>query len=447
MTWGERITSCHTTFWEGRLPKRNIFSITKVYPGSIAQAAGIETGQYYYAGEEGFFDNWHDLTLRAEAGEVVSRIFDPPRQQYMLLNTIGFPWGMRLEAPHFKLCDDLRRRLPKSGVVAERIMHAPESLFRELTQAALDGCARRRLSHHLLNAFATVLHGRGLRDEVLEELRVAAATGAIVSGNLATAQALFPQPSRNLLVAQGTGLAGLYNYTAAMIAAKAGRPRAEVAELLHAACNNLPDCQRVREALRDLGEPVPVRPKHAGRTFPFDYRLPVVDPRSALPGPDCPSLTLSEKLAELKPDQVALVILLGGYRSNGFYSRSMQTLGHFYPLISDRLAMVHVITSALAFTQEDRAFTEAWIGGETYAKSRGVPLLVLTDGEDTVANALSISHSPSNYLLGRDGRVLVEGWLEDDGPIWEALAMLEAAQGSASPDAAAFGVEPGGLTD
>ena len=56
MTWGERITSCHTTFWEGRLPKRNIFSITKVYPGSIAQAAGIETGQYYYAGEEGFFD-------------------------------------------------------------------------------------------------------------------------------------------------------------------------------------------------------------------------------------------------------------------------------------------------------------------------------------------------------------------------------------------------------
>src|SRR5262245_15909257 len=174
MTWAERITSCQTTFWEGRLPKRNIFSITKVHPGSIAEAAGIETGQYYYAGEEGFFENWRDLNLRAEAGEVVSRIFDPPRQQYMLLKTIGFPWGMRLEAPHFKLCDDLRRSLPESGVVAERIMHAPEPLFRELAQAALDGCVRRRVSHLLLNAFAAVPSGRGSPDAVLAGLRAAA---------------------------------------------------------------------------------------------------------------------------------------------------------------------------------------------------------------------------------------------------------------------------------
>ena len=447
MTWGDRIISGHTTFWEGRLPNRNIFSITKVHPGSIAEAAGIETGQYYYAGDEGFFDTWHELGVRAEAGEVVSRIFDPPRQQYMRLHTTGFPWGMRLEAPHFKLCDDLRRALPELGMVAERIMHAPEALFRELTQAALDGFGRRPASRLLLKIFAAVRQGRGPREEVLEGLRVAAATGAIVSGDLATAQALFPQPNRNLLVGWGTGLAGLYNYTAAMIAAKAGGPRADVAGLLLAAANNLPDCERIREALRSLGEPVPVRSKHAGRTFPFDYSLPVVDPRLALPGPDCPILTLSEELALLRPDQLALVILLGGYRSNGFYSRSMESLGHFYPLIRDRLPMVHVITSALVFTQEDRAFTEGWMSGEAYAKSRGVPVVVLTDGEDTVANALSIAHSPTNYLLGRNKRVLFEGWLDDDGPIWEALAMLEAARGSASPDAAASGVEPGGLTD
>jgi len=70
---------------------------------------------------------------------------------------------------------------------------------------------------------------------------------------------------------------------------------------------------------------------------------------------------------------------------------------------------------------------------------------VLTDGEDTVANALSISHSPTNYLLGRNGRVLFEGWLDDDGPIWEALAMLEAVP--VSPAGAASRAEPGDFRD
>src|SRR5262245_3696886 len=84
---------------------------------------------------------------------------------------------------------------------------------------------------------------------------------------------------------------------------------------------SLPDCQRIQDALHELGEPVPTRPKQAGHTFPIDYRLPVVDPRVRLPGPDCLSLTLSEVLARLKPHQVSLVVLLGGYRTNGPYSR------------------------------------------------------------------------------------------------------------------------------
>jgi hypothetical protein len=53
-------------------------------------------------------------------------------------------------------------------------------------------------------------------------------------------------------------------------------------------------------------------------------------------------------------------------------------------------------------------------------------LVVLTDGEGTVATALDATHSPTNYILGRDGHILVEGQLEDDGLTWEALAILDA---------------------
>jgi hypothetical protein len=215
------------------------------------------------------------------------------------------------------------------------------------------------------------------------------------------------------------------------MAAKAGKPSKEVVDLLLAAHATLPDCARIQDALLERGEPVPMRTMQAGRTFPVDYRLPVIDPRVGLPGPDCQSLTLSQELARLKLNQVALVILLGDYRSNGFYSRSMQSLGALYPLISDRLTMVHVITEALTLSDGERAFAEQWIGGEAYALTRGVPLVVMTDGERAIGNALHVTHSPTNYLLGRDGKILVEGWLEDDGPIWQAFAIQAAYSRSA----------------
>jgi hypothetical protein len=74
---------------------------------------------------------------------------------------------------------------------------------------------------------------------------------------------------------------------------------------------------------------VPALPKQAGRTFPVDYRLPVVDPRLALPSPGCRSVGLFEELARLRTNQIALVVLLAGYRSNGFYSPVNGDVGPF----------------------------------------------------------------------------------------------------------------------
>ena len=426
MAWDDRIMSLETSFWEGRLPKDNIFSITKVHPGSIAQAAGVEPGQYYDAGaDSGAKDFWRGLAVRGATGEVVSRIFDTARKRCMLLRTMGFPWGMQLETPHFKLCDDLRRALPDPDTTADRIMNAPEPFFRELTAAALRGMAWPHPKRVLLYYQAWLLAGHAQANQVIDEMRVAAATGAIANGDVARAQKLLPQVSRHLLVSLGSSFAGLYMYTAGLIAAQGGKPREEAVNLLHGALECLPDCERIRDALREFGEPVPMLPKRAGRTFPADYRLPVVDPRLALPSPDCRSVGLFEELARLRTNQIALVVLLGGYRSNGFYSRSMEMLGHFYPVIRDRLGTVHVITSALGFSDKDRAFTERWMRGEGYALHRGVPLVVLTDGEDTVSDALGTTKSPSCYLLGCDGSILVESSLDDDGPIWEAFAKLD----------------------
>jgi hypothetical protein len=425
MAWDNRIIGLETSVWEGRLPKDSIFSITMVHPGSIAQAVGIEPGQYYYA--DGFSDaeSLRGLAVRGATGEVVSRIFDTVRGRCMLLRTVGFPWGIRLEVPHFKLCDDLRRGLPNPDTMADRIMNAPEPFFRDLTEAALGGMDRPHLKRAFLYCIGLLLNGHARANEVIDEMRVAAAVGAIAKGDVASAQKLLPEASRYFLVNLGASFAGLYMYAAGLIAAQASKPREEAVNLLLGALQSLPDCERVKDALRKLGEPVPVHHKQAGRPFPVDYCLPVVDPLLALPGPDCRNVGLFEQLARLKTNQIALVVLLRGYRSNGVYSRSMEMLGHLYPVIRDRLGMVHVITSALEFS--DRAFTERWMRGEAYALKCGVPLVVLTDREDVVSEELRATRSPSNYVLGRDGSVLAEGDLDDDGPIWEALAQLSYA--------------------
>ena len=429
--WEDRIIGRHTSVWDGRLPKKSIFSITKIHSGSIAQAAGIEAGQYYYAGKKARAVDWDQLTARAAEGEVVSRIYDTGREQLALVRTKGFPWGMRLEAPHFKLCDDLRRGMPTPGIMAERIMNAPEPLFSELVQAALLGHTRPHPKRILFYLFSWLMVGHARANEVIDAFRVPAAMGAIAKGDVEKARKLLPEPSRNIMVSNGTSLTALYAYTSAMIAARDGKPREDVVGFLRAALDYMPDCERIKAALRQIGEPVSIRPMRTGRAFPLDYRLPVVDPRVGLPGPDCPSLTLSGELARLRPHQIALVVLLGGYRANGPYSRSMENLGHLYPLIRDRLAMVHVITSALTLSEEDRAFTERCMQGETYALRRGVPLVVLTDGEDAVGTALGTMHSPFNYLLAQDGRILGEGQIEDDGLVWESLASLEAGSRAA----------------
>jgi hypothetical protein len=428
MAWDDRIISRETVVWKGHLPKDNIFSITKVHPGSIAHAASIEPGQYYYAGgNRGAKSFWRGLAVRGATGEVVSRIFDTARGRCVLLRTVGFPWGIRLEVPHFKLCDDLRRGLPNPDTIADRIMNAPEPFFRDLTEAALSGMARPHPKRVFLYCLGWLLTGHTRANEVIDEIRVAAATGAIAKGDVASAQKLLPEASRYFLVNLGASFAGLYMYTAGLIAAQAGKPRKEAANLLLGALQSLPDCERVKDALRKLGEPVPEHPKQAGRKFAIDYRLPVVDPLLTLPSPDCRNVGLFEELARLRTNQIALVVLLGGYRSNGFYSRSMEMLGHLYPVIRNRLGVVHVITSALEFSDKDRAFTERWMQGEAYAVTRGVPLVLLTDRENAVCEALRTTHSPSNYVLGCDGSVLVEGDLDDDGPIWEALAKLSDA--------------------
>ena len=53
-----------------------------------------------------------------------------------------------------------------------------------------------------------------------------------------------------------------------------------------------------------------------------------------------------------------------------------------------------------ALSDNDRAFTERWMHGESYALRRGVPLVVLTDGEETVATTLGTMHSPTRWYGG-----------------------------------------------
>ena len=68
-----------------------------------------------------------------------------------------------------------------------------------------------------------------------------------------------------------------------------------------------------------------------------------------------------------------------------------------------------------------------YMEGERYAKSRNVPITVLTDANDVVGTALNVDGSPTMYLIRRDGLILYEGSDSHDGPFWQAFYEMERA--------------------
>lgn len=140
-----------------------------------------------------------------------------------------------------------------------------------------------------------------------------------------------------------------------------------------------------------------------------------LEPRGAS---GAPYIALSEVREQLRNDQRLLVIALGGYRANGFYSRILHRFQELYPVIGELFPQVHVLT---AYEPGNRHNPE-WLSGEMLARQRGSNVTILHDAHGEVQRGLHVERTPHAFILDRAGVVRYDGFMPDEGGFWQGLA-------------------------
>ena len=429
MAWDERLLNGTVGPWHGARPPANSMEVTEIFPGSIAEAAGIRPGMLYLIDErDKAAQEWSAITARGATGRLISRFIDPVAGTMCTIETAGFPWGMRLEQPNHRLVEEVLGSYVNPTRLAAPLLYGSETAFADLANAALARAKRPSFKQLLVKA-ALNLFGRGADLEpVIKFQRAIAAIAAARLGDARTARRLMPPLDVGLLHNYGTAAGASCLLAEAMVAEVERQPQAQILEPLRHAFQLEPTSQRLADMLTRHGEPMVAKGTHTiARPLGIDYNLPVAD---ALEAPirhadlaAGPHVRLSDCLASLRADQLGVVIMLGGYRVNGPYSKVIENLGYLYDLVGSRLPFMHVVSSLEAVTNP--ANVELWKPGETTARSLGLPITVLHDSDNAIQDALSITTSPVVYLLTRESTVLYQGSDADDGPFWQAFERLD----------------------
>ena len=334
MNWNSHFLDRTETPWEGRLPSDECLEVTEVHRGSIAEAANLYPGLLTRFLDGGLpVTDWNDLETRGTIRKIKTPFFDKQRKRCITLETVGFPWGIKLEQPHVQFCRELREGLSDFPEMAERILHANDAAYIDLVRAA-----RYAIDHPPLLKRAIVFGIRSIglfskeikktNDEADHPLLAAAALSALCNNDVASAQHLLPEPSPTITYQHGKAVAAVYLYACALVAQASGLPRETVIEYLLEAIRQSPDSKRIRDALTTMQVAAPVKATNVLRTFPIDYVLPEADPFIELPGPNTENIRLGDALSHMQEDQIGIIVVLGGYRTNGFYNKQIENIGH-----------------------------------------------------------------------------------------------------------------------
>jgi hypothetical protein len=235
-----------------------------------------------------------------------------------------------------------------------------------------------------------------------------------------------PREARRLLPAwehwgidsSGGAYGAMYYLTLGLLKEIDGAAGADIRDLIRKAYALTENSPLIEALWKDRSDDaLPRRSLRTGSAFPRDYRLLAADPR-APHSATAQYMSLSDARDGLKPEQRVLVLLLGSYRANGFYSRIMHRLSELQPLLGALIPSVHVITNHETGSRHD----EEWMLGERLARTAGAHIHILQDPRGEIWHALGSERSPHAYFVDRDGMIRYDGWLSDEGGFWEALS-------------------------
>lgn len=198
-----------------------------------------------------------------------------------------------------------------------------------------------------------------------------------------------------------------------------GGDRARGLDMMNAALYDAPEFELLRDTYATWSDSPPLihAPQWVGEDTPLRYRYAQHDPVGFWP--DGPPVSLTDTLADMGDDQIIIVFLMPGYRANYYYNRDIVTLAALHQHDPARIAAVHLITDCDYMNHEpDRAYAE------TIAKQQGLPVTCLYDSESSVSEDMELYRAPTALVLDNSGTVLANGVFSDESAYWEAVTRL-----------------------
>lgn len=428
----DRIVARSTGTIRGSVCEDNTFAVTRVHPGSVAAAAGVTAGMLYRPSNPAVLSPLA-LPERLQEGDVRSLFVDLAADQELEITTQGFPFGMELAKGPTALARDVLGSEFDVDALAD-LMHGGDhdAMGRFMVAVAQVQRTKSRGLGTMMKDWLGAQRGADARIDLDAEsymglvphLKIAAAFWLAAHGNASGAQQLLRAWEAWGVGGSGSAYAALYHLTVALVRESEAAAGGDVRSALLEAHRTAEDSPLVAVMSRDrIDQPLAQRRTLTGQRLPRDYRLQAFDPLGGGSAAGANFVSLSETCEGLGEDQRLLVIMLGAYRANGFYSRILYRFQELFPVLGPRYPQVHVVTS---FEAGGRHNPE-WLVGEVMARRRGADITVLHDLDGAVGRALMAERSPQVYIVDRARMVRYDGFMPDEGGFWQGLEPLVAA--------------------
>ena len=400
-----------------QLPLDNAFEITEVYEGSVAHAAGLTEGMVYIAdAEDRDSDGYRTLAAYSSSGARVSRFADLSKGEEILLTTARFPFGLDMLPTTERICRTIREGGTITTEAMDRIHRGNRLDLADIMDAMTLRDGSQTLGSSLLKSFRAITSSE--RDDLDERVEnIIIGVWAAENGDLDRAASVLPDSDDGSVQCHGGVLTSLYFYAVALCIELSGGSTVDVTSMLELAQEYNSESLLVRRKLAAVSGRTSMPNTRKPEPFPILYSLPAHDP---LHGPlrhGCTYVSLDDTLRSLTEKQFAIVILLGGYRCNGYYSLDMEKLTALSPLLGQHFPQVHIITSA----PPDWEYNDWWMDGEAEARQAGVPFKILYDLDDDVSHAVEADTSPHISIIDRNGLVVNNNTMGIEEGLWNAI--------------------------
>ncbi len=401
------------------VPLDNAFEVVAVHEGSIAHAAGISEGMIYFA-EQSDQDAGGYTALEAffKNEPVVSRFANLRDREEIRLHTARFPFGVELLPTSERLCRLVLGGAFVTSDAAARFHRGDHLEIQEIAAAFAERHGRKSLGSKLLQ---TALSFGAIEEEDTDRRadEILIAVWAAENRDFERALSLLPDSDDSAVYHHGGVLTSLYYYAVALCIENAGASVVEVTSLLEVALDYRDDSRLIRRKLAAVSGQATMSNTPKQMPFPYLYSLPANDPLHGHAGDKGDVISLRETLQSLKENEFLIVILLSGYRCNGYYSLDMELLAAIWPVLGQYFPYVHVVTSAPPGCE----FNDWWMDGEVAARNADVPVMILHDANDIVPEEVGAESSPHVVILDRSGMVVNNPANGIEQGIWNAVRL------------------------